>query len=290
MFKNIIILGGTGLLGTKLLSGKYLKDYNIICLGRKSSVCQQVDFMNKHEIATLIKQIKPAAIINLIALTDVDHCEKFPNEAFKINVKILEIIVEIIKSMTETPFLVHISTDQVYDGNGPFSEKEINLNNYYAFSKYCSELIASKTNSIVLRTNFFGKSQTPKRRSFSDWLYQNLIEGKDFKVFEDVKFSPISMDRLCHFIANAVELKTEGIYNIGSEDGVSKADFAFYFANCLNLNTSKMKRTKISEANFLNCYRPRDMRLNLSKFKNNFNFKLLSLTQEIESAIKEYEI
>ena len=36
--------------------------------------------------------------------------------------------------------LIHISTDQVYDGKGFFSEKNINLSNYYAFSKYIGEL------------------------------------------------------------------------------------------------------------------------------------------------------
>lgn len=289
MKKNILILGGTGLLGGNLLSGPYLQNYSVVTLGRSLDSDFKIDLLDKAAIVHVLDLIKPTTIINLAGLTDVDHCEKFPNDAYKVNVKILQILVNAISEISFNPFLIHISTDQVYDGKGPFSETDVNLCNYYAFSKYCGELIARKTNSIVLRTNFIGKSLTPKRSSLSDWVFKNLISEQNFMVFEDVKFSPLSMGTLCEFIVKAIPLKIEGVFNIGSHNGMSKADFAFYFANKLNLNTTKMKQVKVSEVNFLNTYRPRDMRLNLSKFENTFSFNLPQLTEEIETIVKEYK-
>ena len=85
-----------------------------------------------------------------------------------------------------------------------------------------------------------------------------------------------------------VEQKVEGTLNLGSNEGMNKADFAFHFAKTLNLSTSNMKRAKITDAKFLNAYRPKNMIMNLSKFENRFNVKLPKLTEEIKFVAKEY--
>lgn len=289
MKKKILILGKSGLLGSNLFSGTYLKNYKIYSIGRDDVSDYKINFMKECEIFDVLDKIKPYAIINMVGLTDVDYCEQFPNKAYMVNVKILENLVYAISKLSFKPFLIHISTDQVYDGNGPFLENDVNLSNYYAFSKYCGELIARKTKSIILRTNFFGKSLISKRNSFSDWVYKSLTSENEFVVFEDIKFSPLSMVKICELLPNMIEEKIEGVFNLGSREGMSKADFADYFADKLNLKTSKMKKVKRSEVNFIKTYRPQDMRLNVSKFEKMFNIRLPKLTEEIKTIVKEYK-
>ena len=122
----------------------------------------------------------------MTGLTDVEKCEKNPQKSYLSNVKIVENICNSILLIKKDCYFVHISTDHVYDGIGPHTEKDINLKNYYAFSKYASELVALKGNSIVLRTNFFGKSF--KNRGLTDWLYYSLRNKSKIKVFNDVLF------------------------------------------------------------------------------------------------------
>lgn len=285
---EILVLGGSGLLGSELTSGDYLRKFKIISVSHTSDTDFNVDLEDYDQIVKILEMVKPKIIINLVGITNVDRCEQFPNEAYRLNVRTVENLVDAIQFTSLKPFLVHISTDQVYDGNGSFLEKDINLSNYYAYSKYIGELKASQISSTILRTNFFGKSKTSKRSSLTDWLYSELRQKNNINVFSDVWFNPISIYNLCKMIELTVEQKVEGTFNLGSNEGMSKADFAFHFAKNLNLSTSNMKRTEITDAKFLNAYRPRNMIMNLNKFENSFNVKLPKLSEEIKYVAKEY--
>ena len=285
---SILILGSSGLLGSRLMSGQYLKNYKIISQSFKSKADYNVDLENYDQVIKMLNLLKPEIIINLVGLTNVDECEKFPYQAYKKNVKTVENLVGAVKECSLKSFLIHVSTDQVYDSKNSCSEKNVNLSNYYSFSKYCGELIAAQMNSTIFRTNFFGKSKISTRISLSDWLHNELLKKTDINVFDDVWFNPLSIHNVCKMIELAVKKKIKGIFNLGSNNGMSKADFAFNFAKALNLPTSNMKRVKVSSVKFLNAYRPKNMIMNLTKFENTFNVRLPKLIQEIELTAKEY--
>ena len=285
---NLLVLGSSGLLGSELTSGQYLGKYNIISQSLGSETDYNLDLQDYDNLVKMIQEVKPEIIINLVGITDVDRCEKFPNEAYALNIKTVENLVNAIKNFCSDAFLVHISTDQVYDSEGVVSEENVNLSNYYAFSKYCGELIASQTSCTILRTNFFGKSKTSKRNSFTDWLLDQSILKKDINVFEDVLFNPLCMNSLCKMIELVVQKKIQGIFNLGSHEGMSKADFSFYFAKVLNLTTSNMSKATVSNNKFLTAYRPKNMIMDLTMFENKFKVKLPKLKDEIVLASKQY--
>ena len=58
---------------------------------------------------------------------------------------------------------------------GKESDKPIILNEYTK-QKIISEKIALKNNSLIFRTNFFGKSK--KKNTFSDWIYNSFLSKK----------------------------------------------------------------------------------------------------------------
>ncbi len=127
----------------------------------------------------------PDVIINLAALTNVDTCEAKPQQAYLLNVKVVENLVDWIRlrglSDRAGCHLVHVSSDQVYDVTetevGPHTEDSVTVANIYAFSKIASELAALQAYACVLRTNFFGKSAREGRASFSDWLAKSFAGG-----------------------------------------------------------------------------------------------------------------
>lgn len=82
--------------------------------------------------------------------------------------------------------------------------------------------------------------------------------------------------------------KTLGTFNLGSNNGLSKAEFAFEFAKNLNLPTKKMQKTSILNNKVINAYRPRNMLMNVSKFENKFSIKLPNLIDEIKLVAKDY--
>lgn len=285
--KKVLVLGAGGLLGREFLSKEYLPEWEVVGhFGRAKE--KNADLNDLTQTMHYLDSLQPDAIVNLVGLTNVDRCEQYPNEAFLGNVKVVENIVHWIKKQDKKIQLVHISTDQVYDGEGLHSEENVTLKNYYAFSKYSGELAAGSIDAAILRTNFFGKSNAVQRSSFTDWLYNALVNEEPIQVFDDVFFSPLSMIFLSEMIALVIERDIVGVYNLGSKNGLSKADFAYEFARVLGLSSSNMTRTEVNNVSFVKTYRPKDMRLDVSKFEEASGITLPYLDQEILKVSREY--
>lgn len=286
---KIVVLGASGLLGSTLVPTLILSGNDVVSIGRSSVNEYQCNILDKEAISRILDELLPDIIINLIALTDVDFCEQNPNQAFLINVKSLENVVNWIENSTSNCHLVQFSTDQVYDKVGPHFEKNIKLSNYYSYSKYAAENIALRVHSTILRTNFFGKSNCNTKKSLTDWLFNKIINKEKLYLFSDVYFSPLSMSTLSQILIKLIVLKPNGVFNLGSQDGLSKSDFAFFFAKKMNLEIHNPIVTSIEDVNFIKSYRPKDMRMNVSKIENCLDYKLPDLKQEIKKAVEDYK-
>lgn len=286
--KTVLVTGATGLLGSSLVPLMSQRGHTVKTHARSGDVDCQADLSVPDVVFELLDKTKPEVIVNLVGLTDVDRCEAMPKQAYLANVRTVENIVAWIKQAKASCHLVHISTDQVYDGAGPHLEEKVLLSNYYAFSKYAGELLAASVPSTILRVNFFGHSRCANRISLTDWLYRSLSNGDAIQVFDDVLFSPLSMAVLSEMIELTVQKKAVGIFNLGSHEGMSKADFAFAFAAELDIPTRSMTRTTTDQVTFLKTHRPKDMRMNCSRFENTLGVKLPFLRDEIKRVAREY--
>jgi dTDP-4-dehydrorhamnose reductase len=279
---RVLVAGAQGMLGCTLVPHLRAAGYDVICHARngESGVC--FDLAEPAQIRTMLDRTKPDVIVNLAALTNVDECERNPNQSYLANVRIVENLTSWIRDAGTHAYLVQLSTDQVYDGVGPHKEDGVALTNYYAFSKYAGELAAAAVPSTVLRTNFFGPSQCAGRKSLSDWIVESLSKRTPITVFDDVWFSPLSMRRLAEYIVLVIERRQPGVFNLGSRNGMSKADFAFALAETMQLPTSDMSRGSANQSNF-DAYRPKDMRTDSGRFAHVFGIELPTLLEEIRT-------
>jgi dTDP-4-dehydrorhamnose reductase len=290
MKNSVLVLGGSGLLGGTLCepNSKWHNNYIFQSRNKEGSV-----IANPHSTESLVdifNQYKPKAIINLIAMTNVDQCELYPNKAYVVNVEIVERIMIAISKLDYEPHFIHISTDHIYDGSNFNSEKEIYLKNYYAYSKYLAEKIINYKNSIILRTNFFGKSKSEGRNSLTDWLFDMISQDVDFTVFRDQFFNPLHINTLCKIIDLVIDRKTIGTYNLGSNAGMSKANFAKNFFYNLKVNPHKMKIGTTANNQNLIAKRPKDMRMNVSLIEHELGIILPELIEEIKKCTQEYNL
>jgi dTDP-4-dehydrorhamnose reductase len=115
-----------------------------------------------------------------------------------------------------------------------------------------------------------------------------MTENMQIQVLDDIYFSPLSIVTLVEMIELAAQKKRIGIYNLGSSNGMSKADFVFAFAECLKLPINTMTRIKTSQAAFFKAYRPKNMCMDCAKFEEAFNVKLPNLTDLIQPLAQEY--
>ena len=286
--KKILLLRSTGLLGCILSKDLEEHGYEVHSHGLNKKTVYKANLIKFQETNELVLKTQPDLIINLVALTDVDLCEREPNLAYLLNIKTVENIVASIKKLTQKCHLIHLSTDQVYDGIGLHSEPNVALKNYYAFSKYASELAALNVSSTILRTNFFGRSICEGRSSITDWIFNSLKDKKNIQVFDDILFSPLSINSLCKMIRLCIEKKPVGIFNLGAHSGMSKSEFAHKFATKCGFSTTLLNPVSIKSIDFLAAYRPKDMRLNCASFQEKMNIELPSLLGEIEVVAKDY--
>ena len=287
---QIVILGASGRLGSYLLPHLISCGHEVLCLSRskKDDLC--ADLTDFGQVCLALRRVTPDVIVNLVAQTNIDECERCPQNAYLANVKIVENLAQWIEKSGSLTHLVQLSTDQLYDSFGPHKEEEITLKNYYGFSKYAGEIAASKVNSTILRTNFFGQSRNSDSETFSDWLVDNLIKGKRITVFDDVYFSPLNLQYLAKILEIVVLKRRIGTFNLGSREGMSKADFAFNLAEVLGLSAKNMTRGGVDKAKLV-AKRAKDMRMDSSLFEKEYGVELPTLKQEIQSlkSIYSYE-
>jgi dTDP-4-dehydrorhamnose reductase len=279
---RIVVLGSSGRLGSYLVPFLRSRGHEVLSLSRKAGDDLQADLTDLGQVGFALDKVRPDSIVNLAAQTNIDECEVCPQSAYLANVKIVENLVKWIGGNGNSSHLVQLSTDQIYDSSGPHGEDDISLINYYGFSKYAGELVAAKINSTILRTNFFGRVQSPGRMSFSDWLVDSLRKEREITVFDDVYFSPLSLQRLTELLGLVIVKREKGIFNLGSKEGMSKADFAFMLAAVLDLPTENMSRGNVDMVKLVAC-RAKDMRMNSSEFEKAYKIELPSLTHEIQS-------
>jgi dTDP-4-dehydrorhamnose reductase len=285
---TVLITGASGLLGSSLTSYLRNQGYRVLTASQKSHSDHLVDLSQPIEAKKILAEIKPSIIINLIGLTSVETCEQNIDLAYLINTRVVENIVQWIASADITCHLLHISTDHVYDGPGNHKEDSLSIVNNYALSKYAGELAAQFVPSTIVRTNFVGRSLVNDRVSLTDWVYRSLKSREKVQVLDDVYFSPISISLLCKMIELCMQKKPIGVFNVGSHNGMSKADFDFAFAEELSLPLEYMTRIKISDATFLKARRPKNMRMNNEKFENELGVKLPNLEDLIIEIALEY--
>ena len=283
---KILITGGYGYLGSYL--GKYLSNSNhqVFLQGRGPDSMIQCSLFDTKELKKVINKIQPNFIINLAALTNVDLCEEYKKQAFKVNCDIPKILVDCLDQKKTK--LIQISTDQVYNNNKLNKESEVNPINYYGETKLIAENLINSSQPIILRTNFIGKSLSIQKKSFSDWLINEFKQNKQISLFDDVYFNPLHIKTLSQIIENIFITKNTGIFNIGSTGYLSKADLSLSIATKLGFLTSKTKLISVNQSNLF-ARRPNFMMMDCKKFEQTFKIPLPSIDNTINLTVDDYK-
>lgn len=284
---KILILGSSGILGSYLCN--FLKkDYKVINNGLKK---RKVNLLKFNSLKKFLIKTTPDIIINCVAVTNIDDCDLYKKKAYNINYLIVKNIFFIIKKYSINSKIIQISTDQFYNNKKKkLNTENVNkINNYYCNTKYLAERLCIKNKSIVLRTNFFGLS-TSNNQSFSDWVYKSFKSKNFFYLLNDVYFSPLNLSTLSNMIKKVIKnIKyTEGIFNVGSRDCISKKEFAIKFAKMCKIYKKNYKL--ISSKSLFSVKRPKFMCMNVQKFEKTFNVKLPSVYSQLTNEVKNYKL
>ena len=277
---RILVIGGTGVLGSTLCKFFKLKNIEYYFTSRKKiklNRLRNLNLFNSQNIKKLLLKLKPNIIVNCSGLTKIDLCNKNYKYAFRENVKSIQNLINCLKDLNLKTQLVHISSDQVYFGKkNKFNfEKDVNPSNNYSKTKFLGEKEALKYQyTTVIRTNFFGKSYSKKRGSFSEFIINNLSKNKSIKVANNVLFSPVGLSYLNKVILKIIKKKIYGIYNVGSKNRISKYKFVL---ELINLKGLKKENVIPFYSSYQKDKRPLNTSMSSKKISEKINIKSLGI-------------
>ncbi len=221
---SILLIGSNGQVGTEL-EKILIPEGNLISVARPT-----IDLAQPDTLKSIIQQHQPKIIINAAAYTAVDKAESEPDLAEAINAIAPQIIAQEAEKLGA--FLIHISTDYVFDGksNSPYQETDTtNPVSVYGKTKLAGEKTIREycSNHIILRTAWvygnFGKS------NFVKTMLRLGKERSEIRVVADQIGSPTWAKDIAETISQIIPKLTPeivGTYHYTNSGVASWYDFA----------------------------------------------------------------
>lgn len=289
---KVCITGGSGLLGTNWgleMAGSYdvvlgLNERRVHPWFARTAF---VDFESVDAIKAWLELESPSLVVNTIGYTGVEQCEVNPECAHEVNVNTA------VKVATACLIcgvkLVHISTDQLFDGRCEFVKEDqpVSPLNVYGKTKAESEekVLHINDQALIVRANFFGWGPL-YRQSFSDWILASLRGGLPAKVYSDIWFTPMLIASLARVVHRLADLGASGIYHVTGDERLSKYDFGLKLAAVFNFDPRLVEPIRCRGRQAL-VKRPRDMSLDNSKTRALLGVSLGDSDEHLEGLLAQ---
>jgi len=227
--KRIAILGGKGMLGSDLALASKQHGYEPIVLD-----LPEFDITNTDHVEQAVSDVD--FIVNCAAYTNVDGAESEAELAHKVNAEAVGRLGA--AALAADKWVLHISTDFVFDGSGdkPYIETDpANPINTYGRSKLAGEqsLAASGCRHCVMRVEWtYGAAGN----NFVTKLIRRVETGQPVKVVDDQVGSPTATTEVARAICDLLPKRPEGLFHFASSGYVSRYGMARFVFDKLSMD------------------------------------------------------
>ncbi len=185
-----------------------------------------VDITSLETVISFANMNHPDVVINCAGMTDLAACERNVEAAYRVNAlgaRNLGIAARKISAK-----LIHISTDDVFDGTAqhPLTEFDrVNPRTVYGKSKLAGEMFVRELvpKHMVVRSSWiYGNT----KNNFVSYILEGLLTEDTIFVPTDQISTPTSAVDLADFIVKLVDSAEYGIYHASCEGMCSRYEFA----------------------------------------------------------------
>jgi dTDP-4-dehydrorhamnose reductase len=242
--ERLLIVGASGFVGSwlALAAGP---DFTVIRGSRNppaASDAVAIDIGDATSVRTAFDQARPAIVILLAALSDIDRCERERDLAERINFYGAQ---NVARECGERGLrLLYTSTDAVFDGSKHiyYEHDEPTPLNWYGQTKVRAERVVRElapSAAIVRLSLVLGRGAESPGNSYLEKVIGNLRAGNPI-VTPTFEFrNPIDVGTLCEFLLElAPRRDATGIFHIGASDKMSRYDLARAIASHLGFDAS----------------------------------------------------
>jgi dTDP-4-dehydrorhamnose reductase len=288
---KILVLGCKGQLGRCLNDQLINTDHEVIYTSR-----EQIDITDFEQTKNQILKISPNLIINATAYTAVDKAEEDQKNANLINHLAVKNIADICNQLK--CWLIHVSTDYVFDGNSkvPYKEDDhTNPQGAYGATKLKGELAiqASGCKHIIIRTAWVFSEYG---NNFLKTMLRLGAERDELSIVGDQIGCPTYAQDIARSIVEiAPQLNSReynGIYHYCGDQPCSWYDFAnaiFDQAMSNNLKIPSIVNSIETSAYPTPAKRPAFSVLNCSKIENDFGVHASNWQEGTRQVIRKLE-
>ena len=288
---KIFLTGKNGQLGAKL-EDDLKKSHEVLAMDQDA-----LDLMDVKLIDDTIYKVNPDLIINAAAYTNVDKAEKDKDLAYKVNVVAPKTLSDLAK-LLDIP-IIHISTDYIFDGSKKDAYEEDDKANplsvYGKTKLQGEEFVRQAPKHFILRTSWVF---SPQGHNFLKTIFKLAQEKTSLSVVDDQWGSPTSVKILSEAIQSIIQhlvpqnnLDVYGTYHVTSD---GETNWYLYARKILDIFEHFKVELKLKKNNLhpipssqypQDAMRPKNSRMNTSKFKNTFMVKFPHWEKELENAI-----
>ena len=231
LLRPLLLFGGTGQLGRELFP--LLGSLGIVTAPPRS----HADLARPDTLRDTIRRVRPSVIVNAAAVTNVDHAEREPELAHRVNGIAPGVMAEVAADLGA--LVVHFSTDYVFDGASTTAYDENdrpNPINAYGATKLEGEhrVAAAGGSHLIVRTSWI-YSRTGA--GFIPTVLRQLDKQSEIRVVADQTGSPTWSRALAAatteivrglVVENEVHLSDErrGVYHLAGSGAASRVDIA----------------------------------------------------------------
>jgi dTDP-4-dehydrorhamnose reductase len=287
---KILLFGAMGQLGTELQ--RTLSPHGEIF----PFDIHNLDLENTGTVRETIRRVSPDMIVNASAYTAVDQAESEAEKAFTVNGDIPGLFAE--ETSKLNAFLIHYSTDYVFDGSkGALYVEEDRPNplGVYGKSKLAGEeaIQGGNANYLILRTSWV---YSRNRSSFVTKVLEWARKQETLRIVSDQISNPTWARTLAEVTAQLLGkgldtlVKRRGLYHVTGNGYASRFDWA---KKILELDPNKQEQ-KVKEvlpaltSDFLMpAHRPLFSALDCSLFQSKFDIALPKWEDALQRAMAE---
>ena len=249
----------------------------------------ELDITDKNAVEQFVVNNKIDGIINCAAYTNVDKAEEDVALCYKVNRDAPQYLAQAIEKVGG--FIIHISTDYVFDGtnNIPYTEQDKpNPVTIYGKSKIEGEqyVCESCKQHIIIRTAWVYSSYG---KNFVKIMIKLGEEKPSLGVIFDQIGSPTYARDLAKTIITIVNQGIiPGIYNFSNEGVISWYDFTKHIHQLANITSCKVEPIHTADYPTL-AQRPHFSVLDKTKIKNTYNIEIPYWRDSLEECIQLLE-
>ena len=289
---KVLITGATGMLGTSLTRQFLAEGHDVHGLSRGKILRNPFpkerllkgDITDPKQVDRILQSIRPEVVLHSAALSDVDYCERVPEEAYRVNGEGTRILAE--SSERAGSIFCYISSDYVFDGEKetPYHEADpCNPINVYGKSKFLGEertRAVSKRYYIIRTSWLFGEN----RDSFVHHVLGWAKTKNEIRLVADKWGSPTYTVDLAFAIHSLFKEKAPwGVYHVTNQGACSWIEYGRKVLAYSGINGVALVPISLKELKLL-ARRPLKSVLSSDKFSKAVRKEVRSW----EEALKEY--